>query len=76
MLVDKLEERALEYKAEGMEKGIEKGEMLALQKLLSKRFGPIASEITAKTSIATLEQIESWFDRAIDANQLSVVFDC
>jgi len=59
-----------------MEKGIEKGEMLALQKLLSKRFGPIASEITAKIFIATLEQIESWFDRAIDANQLSVVFDC
>ena len=50
--------------------------MLALQKLLSKRFGPIASEITAKIFIATLEQIESWFDRAIDANQLSVVFDC
>jgi len=79
MLADKLEEWALEFKAEGvqegLEKGIEKGEMLSLQKLLSKRFGPIPSEITAKISNATLEDIERWFDRAIDASKLSDVFD-
>ena len=41
--------------------------MLSLQKLLSKRFGPIPSEITAKISTANLDDIERWFDRAIDA---------
>ena len=46
-----------------------------VNKLLSKRFGPIPSEITAKISTATLEDIERWFDRAIDASQLSGVFD-
>ena len=58
MLADKLEEWALEYKAKGVKKGIEQGkaegvqegEMLSLQKLLSKRFGPIPTEITAKFS--------------------------
>ena len=88
MLADKLEEWALAYEAEGlekgiqqimekgMEKGIEKGEMLSLQKLLSKRFGPIPSDITAKISAATLQDIERWFDRVIDASQLADVFDC
>ena len=71
MLSDKLEEWALGYKAEG----VQKGEMLSLQKLLSKRFGPIPSDITAKISAATLQDIERWFDRAIDASQLSDVFD-
>ncbi len=83
MLADKLEEWALEHKAEGkaegvqegLEKGIAKGEMLSLQKLLSKRFGPIPSDITAKISAATLDDIERWFDRAIDASQLSDIFD-
>jgi hypothetical protein len=79
MLADKLEEWALAYEAEGLEKGLAKGlakgEMLSLQKLLSKRFGPIPTEITAKISTASLEEIESWFDRAIDASQLSDVFE-
>ena len=63
MLSDKLEEWALEYKAEGKAvgvqewivigkaegkaEGVQEGELLLLQKLLSKRFGPIPSEITA-----------------------------
>ncbi len=72
MLSDKLEEWALGYKAEG----VQKGEMLSLQKLLTKRFGPIPTEITAQIANATLQDIERWFDRAIDASQLSDVFDC
>ena len=71
MLSDKLEEWALGYKAEG----VQKGEMLSLQKLLTKRFGSIPTEITAQIANATLQDIERWFDLAIDANQLSDVFD-
>ena len=59
----------------GIEKGMEKGERLALQKLLSKRFSSIPPEITARISVATLADIERWFDLAIDAPQLSDVFD-
>ena len=63
-------------KAEGVEEGLTKGEMLSLQKLLSKRFGPIPSYITAKISAATLLDIERRFDRAIDASKISDIFDC
>jgi hypothetical protein len=76
MLSDKLEEWALEYKAEGKAVGVQEGELLLLQKLLTKRFGSIPTHITAQIANATLQDIERWFDRAIDASQLSDVFDC
>jgi len=74
MLADKLEEWALGYKAEGERKGRQDGEVLSLQKLLAKRFGAIPVEVTAKIANASLETIEQWFDRAIDAKQLEDVF--
>jgi hypothetical protein len=48
--------------------------MLALQRLLAKRFGVIPMETVALISQAPLEDIEKWFDLAIDAQQLSNVF--
>ena len=59
---------------EGELNGLQKGEMLALQRLLAKRFGAIPMETVALISQAPLEDIEKWFDRAIDAQQLSDVF--
>ena len=52
MLADRLEQWALAYIAEGELKGELKGEMLALQRLLSKRFGNIPPEITCLISSA------------------------
>jgi len=74
MLADRLEQWALAYIAEGELKGELKGEMLALQRLLSKRFGNIPTEITCLISSAPVEAIERWFDLAIDAQQLSDIF--
>jgi len=82
MLAERLEQWAHDYKAEGLqeglakglEKGLAKGEILALQKLLSRRFGVIPPEITARISSAALADIELWFDRAIDAPTLDDVF--
>jgi len=75
MLSDRLEQWALAYIAEGELKGKQEGEILALQKLLSKRFGAIPADITRLISNAPLELIERWFDLAIDAQQLSDVFN-
>ena len=83
MLAERLEEWAHGYKAEGMQQGIQQGmqqgmqqgEALALQRLLSKRFGAIPSDITVQIAAASVAQIEAWFDRAIDARQLSDVFN-
>ena len=79
MLADRLEEWAHGYiaegKQEGLQEGKQQGEMLALQRLLAKRFGVIPVEIVALISQASLEDIEQWFDRAIDAKALSEVFE-
>ena len=83
MLADTVEAWAHAYEAKGMEKGMEKGiakgahegEVLLLQKLLTKRFGSIPAHITEQISNAALQDIERWFDRAIDVSQLSDVFD-
>ena len=86
MLADKLEGWAKAYIAEGeikgeikgkqagRQEGKQEGEALALQKLLAKRFGVIPVEITAQIANASLEQIEQWFDTAIDAPLLTDVF--
>jgi flagellar biosynthesis/type III secretory pathway protein FliH len=78
MLADRLEEWAHGYiaegKQEGLQEGKQQGEMLALQRLLAKRFGVIPVEIVTLISKAPLEDIERWFDRAIDAKALSDVF--
>ena len=62
-----------EGKQQGLQEGKQQGEMLALQRLLAKRFGVIPMETVALISQAPLEDIEKWFDRAIDAQQLSDV---
>jgi hypothetical protein len=78
MLADRLEEWAHSYIAEGELKGeikgLQQGEMLALQRLLAKRFGVIPMETVSLISQAPLEDIERWFDRAIDAKALPDVF--
>jgi len=82
MLADRLEQWALAYIAEGelkgelkgKQEGKQEGEMLALQRLLSKRFGDILVDITCLISNAPVEVIERWFDLAIDAQQLSDIF--
>ena len=49
--------------------------LLQIQHLIkAKRFGVIPMEIVALISQAPLEDIERWFDRAIDAKALPDVF--
>jgi Domain of unknown function (DUF4351) len=60
---------------EGKQEGKQEGEAFALQKLLTKRFGVLPAEMIVKIVTANLEDIERWFDRAMDAQQLSDVFD-
>jgi flagellar biosynthesis/type III secretory pathway protein FliH len=79
MLADRLEEWAHGYiaegKQEGLQEGKQQGEILALQRLLAKRFGVIPMETVTLISQAPLEDIERWFDRAIDAKALPDVFE-
>ena len=63
-----------EGKQQGLQEGKQQGEMLALQRLLAKRFGVIPMETVSLISQAPLEDIELWFDRAIDAKAFPDVF--
>ena len=59
---------------QGMQQGMQQGEALALQKLLTKRFGAVVPATTAQIEAADSLQIGVWFDRAIDAPSLAAVF--
>ena len=74
MLADRLEEWALDYKAQGMQQGMQQGEALALQKLLTKRFGVMPADILARISAASREQVEAWFDQALEASSYEEIF--
>ena len=58
----------------GLQQGMQQGEALALQKLLTKRFGSVVPAIAVQIETADLSQIGVWFDRAIDAPNLDAVF--
>ena len=73
-LADRFDLWAHEYEKKGMEKGIEKGEALLLQRLLARRFGPLPSDLVATISTASASQIETWGDRVLDATSLEAVF--
>lgn len=91
MLADRMEEWAKAYRAEGMREGMQKGiqqgvqqgvqqglrqgEALALQRLLVKRFGALSDAISARIADASSVEIETWFDRAIDAKSVDEIFD-
>lgn len=53
---------------------MQQGEALALQKLLTKRFGAIPADIAQRIESASLAEIEAWFDAGIDAANLIEIF--
>ena len=59
---------------EGRQEGRQEGEQVLLQKLLTKRFGPLPAEVLEQLACASTEQIETWADRVLDAASLDEVF--
>ena len=69
-----LAERFDEWAKEHVQKGIEKGEALLLQRQLVRRFGALPNEVVNQIATAAPEQIETWGDRVLDAATLDDVF--
>lgn len=65
------EQRGLQI---GKLEGKLEGEALALQRLLTKRFGALPADIAQKIAAAGPEQIEAWLDRVLDAADLAAIF--
>ena len=62
-------------RVEGRVEGRFEGRVEFLARLLTKRFGPLSSEIHARLTQATTEQLERWGERLLDAESLDGVFD-
>ena len=69
-LAEKFDQWAKEYKQEGRQEG----ETLLLQRLLTRRFGPLPPEVLVRIAAATEADITRWADRVLDADFLEEVF--
>jgi hypothetical protein len=66
-----LEEMILD---EGLERGRKEGAAAVLERLLTRRFGPLSKTNQRKLAKASVEQLTSWSDAVLDATSLTQVF--
>ncbi len=59
---------------QGLMQGRIEGEAYALQRLLQKRFGPLSEDVLTRLQTASIDELELWLDRALDADTLASVF--
>lgn len=59
---------------EGREEGRRDGASSLLEQLLSRKFGPLSPEITARLRQADTEQLQTWSLKLLDAKTLDQVF--
>jgi hypothetical protein len=64
----------VEGKLEGLLEGKLEGKLETLTRLLTRRFGPLPEWVAERLSDGTLEQLDAWFDRGLDATTLAEVF--
>jgi hypothetical protein len=57
-----------------MAEGETKGKLETLTRLLTRRFGPLPEWVAHRLSASTVEQLDTWFDRGVDAINLAEVF--
>ena len=56
------------------ERGVRIGAAKVIERLLARRFGPLTAETRARLQTSTLEQLDRWADRLLDAATLDEVF--
>jgi len=56
-------------------RGKHEGEAIILERLLTKRFGPLPEAARSRLAGASLDQLDLWADRILDAPTLAAVFD-
>lgn len=63
----------------GVQQGMQQGErnkaIAILTRHLTKRFGPLSDATRQRLDTATLDQLDTWADRILDADSLDAVFD-
>ncbi|WP_142810906.1 DUF4351 domain-containing protein [Tepidiphilus olei] len=59
---------------QGLQEGVLQGEALLLQRMLTRRFGPLPEWARQRLEDATSNELETWADRVLDAARLEDVF--
>ncbi len=59
---------------QGRLEGEQSGEAKVLRRLLQKRFGPLSDDVLIRLQAASIDELELWLDRALDADSLAGVF--
>jgi hypothetical protein len=54
--------------------GRQEGEAALLRRLLTRRFGPLPEWVDDRLRRASIEELETWGDRVLDAAELAEVF--
>ena len=58
----------------GVQQGKREGEALLLERLLSRRFGPLSNDVKERLQTASATQLETWALNFVDATELEQVF--
>ena len=64
-----------EMMAEGLERGLERGKAEVLMRLMERRFGPLSRTVRDRIAGAGPDELDAWFDRILDADDLEAMFD-
>ena len=90
MLAERVEQWTEKWKQQGMQAGLQAGRQEGrqegrqagrqeearhmLQRMITRRFGPVNAETRIRLESATVEQLEHWADNILDATSLEAVF--
>ncbi len=75
MFAERVKTWTEEWKAQGLKEGRQEGEAKLLRKLLVRRFGVLPGWVDERLAQAGETDLETWVDRAFDAQALDDVFD-
>jgi hypothetical protein len=75
MLAESVIEWTQDWKQQGLQEGLQQGKVALLERMLSKRFGPLNESTRSRLNNATLLQLEDWAERLLDAPTLKDVFE-
>ena len=74
MLAERVKTWTEEWKRQGLEQGIPRGEAKLLRRQLARRFGPIPAWVEARLDGADEAELEGWGERLLDSGCLEDVF--